>query len=76
MLFVYPLDAPAMPAGLTSAEQAVAEQIADGASNHQIAEQRGTSVRTVANQVAKIFRKLDVQSRAELVALLHGASPP
>lgn len=73
VLFVYPLDAPAMPAGLTGAEQAVAAQIVDGTSNQAIAEQRGTSVRTVANQVAQIFRKLGVQSRAELVALLHGA---
>ena len=40
--------------------------------NSAIAEARGTSVRTVANQIQAIFKKLGVSSRSELVALLSG----
>jgi len=61
------------PEGLTPAEGAVLRHIGDGLSNHQIAVRRRTSVRTVANQVASLFRKLRVRSRSELVALV--ASP-
>lgn len=39
-------------------------------SNAEIAERRGTSPRTVANQVASLFRKLGVASRSELRALV------
>jgi DNA-binding CsgD family transcriptional regulator len=35
-------------------------------SNSEIGRRRGTSGRTVANQMATIFRKLGVSSRAEL----------
>ncbi len=38
------------------------------AANAQIAAARGTATRTVANQVARLFQKLGVRSRAELVA--------
>ncbi len=37
-----------------------------GASNQDIARTRGVSVRTVANQLAAVYRKLGVRSRAEL----------
>jgi DNA-binding CsgD family transcriptional regulator len=53
---------------LTGAELAVATALVEGASNQQIAIARGSSVRTVANQVASIFRKLGVRSRGELAA--------
>ena len=39
-------------------------------SNTEIARTRGTSARTVANQVASLFRKLGIRSRAEAVAAL------
>lgn len=55
---------------LTEAERGVASCIAKGMSNAAIAEARGTHVRTVANQVASLFRKLGVASRAELRAEL------
>jgi DNA-binding CsgD family transcriptional regulator len=42
----------------------------EGQSNAAIAKARGTHVRTVANQLAALFRKLGVASRAELRALL------
>ena len=55
---------------LTAAERSVLEGMLAGLSNAEIAEQRGSSVRTVANQVASVFRKLGVTSRSELAALL------
>jgi DNA-binding NarL/FixJ family response regulator len=53
---------------LTEAESDVVRAIFEGHSNATIARARGAAVRTVANQVASVFRKLGVQSRAELVA--------
>ena len=53
---------------LTGAELEVGAALFEGASNQQIAAGRGSSVRTVANQVASIFRKLGVRSRGELAA--------
>jgi DNA-binding NarL/FixJ family response regulator len=64
---------------LSRAEREVVELLLSGASNAEIARQRGTSARTVANQAASIFRKLGVGSRMELAhRLLHPDSdgPP
>jgi DNA-binding NarL/FixJ family response regulator len=61
--------APAL-ASLSEAERAVARAVAEGLGNAEIARARGVSTRTVANQVASIFRKLGVKSRLELVAVL------
>lgn len=57
---------------LTPAERAVALAAVEGLSNAAIAERRSASARTVANQLASVFRKLGVFSRAELAAHLHG----
>jgi DNA-binding NarL/FixJ family response regulator len=57
------------PEPLTESETEVMKLLLTGASNAQIARQRGRAVRTVANQVASLFRKLGVNSRAELVSL-------
>jgi DNA-binding NarL/FixJ family response regulator len=57
---------PALPQSLTEAERAVVIALLGGDSNQDIARKRRTSVHTVANQVSSIFRKLNVQSRAEL----------
>jgi DNA-binding CsgD family transcriptional regulator len=54
---------------LSSAESDVARHILAGCSNSEIAALRRCSTRTVANQVASLFRKLGVRSRLELVAL-------
>jgi DNA-binding NarL/FixJ family response regulator len=48
---------------LSEAELRVAELVARGLSNEEVATLRSTSVRTVANQVAEILRKLEVPSR-------------
>jgi DNA-binding CsgD family transcriptional regulator len=58
-------------ATLTTAERAIVELIVTGASNRAIARSRGTSERTVANQIAAIFAKLGVVSRGELIALVR-----
>ena len=54
---------------LTGAERSVVELAVEGLSNAEIAERRGSAVRTVANQMASVFRKLEVSSRYELAAL-------
>jgi DNA-binding CsgD family transcriptional regulator len=54
---------------LSSAESDVARHMLAGRSNSEIAALRRCSTRTVANQVASLFRKLGVHSRLELVAL-------
>jgi DNA-binding NarL/FixJ family response regulator len=46
------------PGSLTAAEREVCRLLLAGASNAEIARQRGTAPRTVANQVAAILRKL------------------
>jgi DNA-binding NarL/FixJ family response regulator len=62
-----------LPDDLTKAEKAVAALVLEGFSNREIARERGTSVRTIANQVAAIFRKLKVAARIELSqAILRG----
>jgi DNA-binding CsgD family transcriptional regulator len=58
---------------LTLAERDVVAAVLSGSSNRAIARARGRSPRTVANQVAAVFRKLGVGSRAELAALLRGS---
>jgi len=70
--FSFPANQPRVPAELTPAEREVAELIAEGLSNAEIARRRSTASRTVANQIARIFEKLGVGSRSELVTLLLG----
>jgi DNA-binding CsgD family transcriptional regulator len=48
------------------------EQALRGRSNADIARVRGSSPRTVANLLARTFRKLKVRSRAELAARFGG----
>lgn len=67
MVFAFPAapDA-AATAQLSASEAHVLKLIVGGRSNAEIAAERRTSVRTVANQVASILRKLGVGSRYEL----------
>jgi DNA-binding CsgD family transcriptional regulator len=71
----YPLAAPGVPLGLSKAEHEVAAALIAGESYAQIASRRSTAIRTVANQVASIFRKLGVSSRLELAVRLQGTMP-
>jgi len=56
---------------LTNAEREVAHAILHGLTYEQVAERRGVSQRTVANQVAAVFAKLKVGSRLDLALLLR-----
>ncbi|HEU0036008.1 MAG TPA: helix-turn-helix transcriptional regulator [Kofleriaceae bacterium] len=65
--------------GLTEAEQHVLELLVGGATNAEIAHARAASVRTVANQVASVLRKLGASSRFDLIrrfAASHGRKTP
>ncbi len=69
---------PRFPPGLlTATEQEVAREVFGGASNSEVAERRGVSVKTIANQLRSIYDKLGVTSRVEMVVALLGppASP-
>ncbi len=59
---------------LTTAERDVVAGVFKGFSNAAIAASRGTSPRTVANQLASVFSKLRIGSRAELAAVLADES--
>ena len=55
----------------------IAELAAAGRLNAEIATLRSTSVRTVENQMAEVYRRLGVRSRRSLPALgLAGAQDP
>ena len=56
--------------GLTAAEVEVAKLAVSGLSNREIAEKRGSSVRTVANQMAAVLQKLGATSRVQVAARL------
>jgi DNA-binding NarL/FixJ family response regulator len=72
LAFEVAMDAAAM-GELTSAEERVALYVLEGRSNADIALLRGTSERTVANQIAAVFRKLGASGRVELVRRLVAA---
>ena len=65
-----------VPGGLTRAETEVVRLLLEGLGNHEIAAARGTSVRTVANQVASAYRSLGVASCHELRARVASLSKP
>ena len=69
----FPLSGAALPECLSPAERDVAHGVIAGKSNAEIAAARGTSARTVANQMASLFKKLGVGSRREIAALCCGA---
>ena len=70
-LISFPLREAELPESLSDAEADVATRVFQGESNAEIAEARGVSVRTVAKQLERIYRKLGVASRAELVLALR-----
>jgi DNA-binding NarL/FixJ family response regulator len=69
LVFSAPVEGAAPPV-LTPAQLAVARAIARGASNAEIARERGTSMRTVAKQVASIFVRLGVGSRRQVAIVM------
>jgi DNA-binding CsgD family transcriptional regulator len=69
----FPLQVPDLPQSLTTAEREIALALLEGRTNAEIAASRGTSHRTVANQVSAILFKAGVPSRSQLVASLGRA---
>jgi DNA-binding CsgD family transcriptional regulator len=61
---------PAAPLELTPTEERVARLVADGRTNREVAAELFLSRRTVEDNLSKIYRKLGVRSRAELVRSL------
>lgn len=59
---------------LSRTERQIAGWLLDGLSNAEMAELRGRSYSTIANQVARLYDKLGVSSRTELGALFGSAS--
>jgi DNA-binding CsgD family transcriptional regulator/tetratricopeptide (TPR) repeat protein len=56
--------------GLTSTERAVAELVAEGLTNQEIADRVYISTHTVAHHLRQAFRKLDIGSRVELACVV------
>lgn len=55
---------------LTETERLVAERVADGLSNKEVASDLFISVRTVEANLSKVYAKLGIRSRTELASLL------
>jgi len=62
--------APSPLAALTAAERQVADRVADGLTSRQIAEDLFVSPRTVDAHLTHIYRKLDINTRARLAAIV------
>lgn len=60
---------------VSAAEYAVVQLLVEGHPYAEIAALRGTSTRTVANQLSAVFKKLDVSGRSQLMAALLSRSP-
>ncbi len=58
------------PEGTTSAEHAIIDAVLEGLTVKEIAERRNASLRTVTTQLGTIFRKANVNSQAELIAIM------
>jgi DNA-binding CsgD family transcriptional regulator len=63
------------PEVLTDSEKRVVQLVTRGWSNSRVAAERGTSPRTIANQLTAVYRKLGVQSRRELIARARQPEP-
>ncbi|OPC78206.1 hypothetical protein B4N89_39150 [Embleya scabrispora] len=59
---------------LTPAEHRVAEMVGDGATNREIATRLFLSAKTVESTLTRVYRKLGIRSRAELIRLSLGAN--
>jgi DNA-binding CsgD family transcriptional regulator/urease gamma subunit len=75
-----PAEEAALPSSLldrlTVEERAVANHVLHGLRNREIAQALFVSVRTVELRLTRIYRALEVQSRAQLVAVLSGSRHP
>jgi DNA-binding NarL/FixJ family response regulator len=67
---------PEANADVTPAERAIVRLLVEGVCYAKISRSRGRSRRTIANQVAAVFRRLNVSGRNELVHYLLADDPP
>jgi DNA-binding CsgD family transcriptional regulator len=65
----------AQPLPITDREREIVMLAAAGLSNRQIAERLSVSVRTVEGHVYRIFAKLGIERREQLIHLVSGAHP-
>ncbi|MBV8290515.1 MAG: helix-turn-helix transcriptional regulator, partial [Mycobacterium sp.] len=63
----------AQPLPVTAREREIANLVAAGLSNRQIAERLSVSVRTVEGHIYRIFAKLGIDDRDQLIDLVSGA---
>ena len=63
------------PEGTTDAEHEIIDLVLQGLTAKEIAEQRSASLRTVTTQLGSIFRKAEVNSQAELIAIMTDGDP-
>jgi two-component system, NarL family, nitrate/nitrite response regulator NarL len=64
-------DHPVLAPSLTGREEEILRLVAEGLSNRRIAERLGLRPQTVKNHVGRVFEKLDVHSRLELIGGLR-----
>lgn len=64
-----------MPLPLSDREREIAELIADGLSNRQIADRLVVSVRTVEGHLYRVYNKLGINDREQLIRLMRNADP-
>lgn len=65
------------PTSLTDAQRQVADLVASGCTNREVAEQLFVSIKTVETHLAAVYRKLGISRRDELApALVEGAEEP
>ena len=62
---------PMWPAPLTARQLAVAEAVAEGKSNRQVAREQYITVKTVEYHVSQVFAKLGIDARADIAAALR-----
>jgi DNA-binding NarL/FixJ family response regulator len=62
-------------ATLSQAERRVAEAVAEGLTNREVAAKLFLSVKTVDFHLQQIYRKLALRSRTELAVKMAGAAP-
>ena len=58
------------PGALTDSEEHVVRLVAAGSTNAEVAAERGVSIRTVESQLYRVYQKLGVSNRAQLVRLV------
>jgi DNA-binding NarL/FixJ family response regulator len=66
---------PVLAPSLTGREEEILRLVAAGLSNRQIADRLGLRPQTVKNHVRRVFEKLDVHSRLELIGALRDRPP-